>query len=252
MFLRDYFFILHRHFFNDPFDSALPSVPEVTPTIDERKSIIEELKQIHKVKKEDIDRLLICDDFDTSFMMVLNKMGISDEIQDEIFKTQKKIGKRYKEEIATVCFSEINNSDLMWAHYANSYSGFCVAYDFTKILDPDFRRGIGKVIYSDKRPNEREFSNNYDYTKAVLATKAPCWEYEKEWRSVQYVSYKLYSKKIYPIFDVKDCITSVYLGCNMPLNYQEEIICHYKNSSVKVYNMVLDEDEFKYKFVQCN
>ncbi|MCM1134894.1 MAG: hypothetical protein NC400_04880, partial [Clostridium sp.] len=48
-----------------------------------------------KIKKKDIDRPLICADFDTSLFIVLNQMGAP----DEIFKTQKYIGKRYKEAI---------------------------------------------------------------------------------------------------------------------------------------------------------
>lgn len=32
----------------------------------------------------------------------------------------------YKEEIVISCFSEVNNSKLMWAHYADGYSGLCI------------------------------------------------------------------------------------------------------------------------------
>lgn len=39
----------------------------------------------------------------------------------------------------------------MWSHYANSYGGFCVEYDFTK--SKDFVGFIKKINYSKNRPN---------------------------------------------------------------------------------------------------
>ena len=36
--------------------------------------------------------------------------------------------------------------------------------------------------------------------------------------------YGLWKSKIYPIIDAHSCITAIYLGCNMPDEYQKVII----------------------------
>lgn len=50
---------------------------------------------------------------------------------------------------------------------------------------------------------------------------------------------------------MKDYITAIYLGCNMPYEYQNEIIKQYKNTEVKVFKMVLCEDIYDMYFEQC-
>ncbi|MGY3034301.1 hypothetical protein ACVIIV_003471 [Bradyrhizobium sp. USDA 4354] len=35
---------------------------------------------------------------------------------------------RSKPKIGICCFSDTNDNELMWAHYAANYSGICVAY----------------------------------------------------------------------------------------------------------------------------
>ena len=57
--------------------------------------------------------------------------------------------------------------------------------------------------------------------------------------------------KIYPIIDAHSCITAIYLGCNMPDEYQKVIIDHYRNTEVKVFQMKLCDDKFDMYFEQC-
>lgn len=235
-------------FFNDPFDTALPSVPEMVPSMEERKFVIEFLNAMHKISKLDRDRLLYSKDFDNALGIVLQNTRWPEGVQEIFWKDMMLGGKKYREQMAIACFSERNDSKLMWAHYANSYSGFCIEYDFSKCLDVAFRKGIGQVIYSDERPVEKDYEYLEDYAKAVCSTKALCWEYEKEWRAIQILPYSAYSNKRYPAYDVKNCITSIYLGCNMPEEYQLEIARNYAGTEVKVYRMVLSKEEFSFCF----
>lgn len=237
-------------FFNDPFDTVLPNVPEVVPTIEERLQVIELLKSIHRVKKEDENRLLYSSDFDNALRIVLEKMGLREEIRNDLYIQLKTEFIKYREEIAVTCFSEVNNSKLMWAHYADNYKGFCIEYNFAKSDDIEFQRGIGKVIYTDERPCEDACEHYGQYEKLLLSTKAKCWSYEREWRSVNILHYGQYINKMYPIVDVKRCITAIYLGCRMPQKYQEEIARHYKDSGVKIYKMILKDNYFDFDFVE--
>ncbi len=238
-------------FFNDPFDTVLPSAPEMIPTVDDRKVVIEALQLLHKLKKEQVDRLLYSADFDRALELILTQMGINNEMKNTLLKEIKHDCKRYRDEIAITCFSEVNDSKLMWAHYANSYTGFCIEYDFAKSGDITFQKGMGKVIYTDKRPVEEDFENNVEYENRILCTKAECWSYEKEWRSINIMQYSWHNNNIYPMISAKKFITAVYLGCNMKEEYQDEIIEYYKGTDIKVYQMKLREDIFDFYFEEC-
>ncbi len=246
--LEGFIFYTSPIFFNDPFDSVLPSAPEVVPTIEERKQVIESLKLILRVKKEDENRLLYSDDFDSVLLIVLKKMGLDVNCQNELYQQIKKGFIRYREEVAISCFSEVNNSKLMWAHYADNYKGFCIEYDFSKSYDVEFQKGIGKVLYTDERPCQEDCEDYAQYEKMILCTKAECWSYEKEWRSINILPYEQYINKIYPIVSVKQCITAIYLGCRMSQEYQDEIAQHYKDSNVKIYKMILKDNYFDFDF----
>ncbi len=239
-------------FFNDPFDAVLPSAPEVIPTLEERKQVIESLNLIRRVKKDDENRLLYSDDFDSALLFVFKEMGLDVNCQNDLYQQMKKEFIRYREEVAISCFTEVNNSKLMWAHYADNYKGFCIEYDFSKSHDVEFQKGIGKVLYTNKRPCQEDYEDYAQYEKMLLCTKAECWSYEKEWRSINILPYKQYINKFYPIVDAKQCITAIYLGCKMPQEYQDEIAQHYKDSGVKIYKMILKDNYFDFYFEEYN
>lgn len=245
-----YIFYTSPQFFNDPFDTALPNAPAIVPTKEERKEIIKELKRIISIKKEEMDRLLYSEDFDRALRIILEKMPVDKQTKDIVCKDWKKGRVAYKEEIAITCFSEINDSQLMWAHYAGSYTGFCIEYDFGQSYDISFQRGIGKVEYTNEKPTQEQFDDFHAYKSKVLLTKSECWSYEKEWRSIKVAEYSLWKNKIYPIIGAKNCITAIYLGCNMPEDIQREIVGAYKNTEVKVYKMKLYDNKFGFYFEQ--
>ena len=96
--------------------------------------------------------MLYSDDFDRALRIVLDSRHYDRSISEEIFKAYKMDRIPYKEEVAITCFSEVNNEQLMWAHYAGSYSGFCIEYDFSKSCDSAFLRGTAKVEYTNEKP----------------------------------------------------------------------------------------------------
>ncbi|MBD5534386.1 MAG: DUF2971 domain-containing protein [Lachnospiraceae bacterium] len=216
-----YIFYTSPQFFNDPFDTALPDAPEIVPTKEKRNEIIKELKRIVFIKKDEIDRLLYSEDFDRALRIVLEKISIDKHTKDE-----------------------------MWAHYAGSYKGFCIEYDFGQSYDISFQRGIGKVEYTSEKPTQEQFDDFDAYKSKVLLTKSECWSYEKEWRSIIVVEYFAWKNKMYPIIELKNYITAIYLGCNMPEDIQKEIVKAYKNTEVKVYKMKLYDNKFGFYFEQ--
>ena len=116
---------------------------------------------------------------------------------NEYYKKDSRLKFRQLDYLGTYvgCFSSQNDSSLMWAHYANSNSGICIAYDFNK-LDSDnlLHNTLFPVIYS-QRPfdlkdliDEKKKSDyKYPLETAVLCSamnKSEIWQYENEWRIV--------------------------------------------------------------------
>ncbi len=109
--------------------------------------------------------------------------------------------KDFLSKLTVTCFSASGwNNQLMWSHYANSYSGICVEYDFGKMND--FIGFMYQVKYSSIRPtvslidlglssfqkddNGNLITDEVDI-KAIfsyLLSKNKCWSYEEEWRII--------------------------------------------------------------------
>lgn len=152
----------------------------------------------------------------------------------------------------TVCsFSEINDSILMWGHYANNHKGFCIEYDFeSEILYGDVRgRSLFPVIYSEDIfdaskylceaiTNKQGFSNLFGILAAIH--KAPEWSYEKEWRLVYSIG-RSFNEKNYEMTKVKN----IFLGAKISPTDENTLLKIAKNKGLNVYKMVLERDRFK-------
>ena len=83
----------------------------------------------------------------------------------------------------------------MWAHYADSQKGICIAYDFNqwgkealqrKLLFPVAYSNV-PVDVSDLVDNQKDKIAEYPVDEAVLCAalnKSNIWKYENEWRMV--------------------------------------------------------------------
>jgi hypothetical protein len=141
------------------------------------------------------------------------------------------------------CFSEVNDELLMWAHYADKYTGFCLEFStnnelFDKARKVDYVENMPKLniksIYAD---GERDEMMN------LFCTKSKSWGYEKEWRVIHGKAGTAYT---YP----REVLTGVYFGPNMSFEVIE-IICLIllgQNPHVKFYRSKRSEITFKVEF----
>ena len=90
-----------------------------------------------------------------------------------------------------LCFSEVRDSTLRWAHYTESHRGFVVGFDadhsfFSKRrTDRDEFRFLRQVEYTRQRPNVvLSESTSHEW----FQTKCSDWAYEREWRIVRVLS----------------------------------------------------------------
>lgn len=109
--------------------------------------------------------------------------------------------KDFLSKLTVTCFSASGwDNHLMWSHYANSYSGICVEYDFDRMNK--FIGFMYPVKYSTVRPTISlkdlglaEFKKdengklitediNINAIFTALLAKNKCWSYEEEWRII--------------------------------------------------------------------
>lgn len=91
-----------------------------------------------------------------------------------------------------ICFSENNDSNLMWSHYAENHTGICLEYKFEKNT-ADLCKYMFPVKYTQHPINTSELKiyDNKKYDNQIeldnllsLITKSDDWSYEKEWRLI--------------------------------------------------------------------
>ena len=147
---------------------------------------------------------------------LFKNVGLPNFLNKEVFiknavnrhKKESRLRFRYNDNIGgyICCFSAVNDSVLMWSHYANSSQGICIEYDFSVLpSDSLIKNMIFPVGYTD---SPLDLSDLIDDTMenrickssidaAILCsslTKASVWNYEKEWRI--FVPKSLYSSQL--------------------------------------------------------
>jgi hypothetical protein len=221
--------------FNDPYDCALfPSIKEITDQDIERLR----LHYIDLLSNEPSGKL----HFETSSVSDLRLLFLKtgQEVVDnaiQSFLTTKGVS----------CFSERNDSLLMWSHYGGHGKGFCLEFDTS--CDP-FQR-LYKVLYKDEMPqidivpilNDKNFDIGDVVVSNLFCTKAYDWKYEQEWRCLHNEVGTSYH---YPT----EALTGVYFGPDIESS-SLEIIClilNGQNEKIKKWSGTRSKSTFAVEF----
>jgi len=163
----------------------------------------------------------------------------------------------FLEQLTVTCFSASGwRNQLMWAHYANSYSGICIEYDFTKIAD--FVGFIYPVEYSKKRPLLRysdiglrfsmknhkavvDTDADFDITQILsyLLVKNDCWKYEDEWRIINC------GKPNTPIFIPLPHIMSITFGLHVDDMCKALLWDVCKEKGIECYQLIINTENYE-------
>jgi hypothetical protein len=93
------------------------------------------------------------------------------------------------------CWCGSGDNQLLWSHYAASYTGYCVEFDASKLQVGEDPTGFGPVNYVPSLPSfpcseflhpDREIVNE-EYARQfmrILRTKLDIWDYELEHRTI--------------------------------------------------------------------
>ena len=92
--------------------------------------------------------------------------------------------RKFLRESTGVCcfFKDEPKHPLMWAHYANSHTGFCVEYEVDEIVAPLFEVNYASILPSPSI-NELILCPEESFLR-ILTTKTLEWSYEKEVRCI--------------------------------------------------------------------
>ena len=170
--------------------------------------------------------------------------------------------KEFLSRLTISCFSSSSwNNPLMWSHYANSYSGMCVEYDFNKMNN--FIGFVYPVEYSKERPNilledvginsqifekdengglqiskKLSYTDNLEKLFSYLLVKDTCWNYEKEWRIINI------GEPNTNRFVNTNFIKSITFGPRMNDLCKQIILDICKEKDIECYNLILSQEDF--------
>lgn len=169
--------------------------------------------------------------------------------------------KKFLSSMTISCFSASGwENALMWSHYANSYAGFCVEYDFTKMTN--FIGFVEKIEYSRTRPtislkdigiSGLQYVEKEDGTKTAeivyaetnlekvleyITVKDTCWKYEEEWRIINI------GEPNTPYFIEMPEIKSITFGVNIDYLCKQLLWDVCKEKNIPCYELILNSANF--------
>jgi hypothetical protein len=137
-----------------------------------------------------------------------------------IDQTSLENAKEDAKELAIICFSEINDDILMWSHYTQGHTEFCIEFERKEGNDLGKWDYCAPIVYNTGNRalsfTPQQLENPEAFTK-IATSKSPHWEYEKEWRLI--VSHD-FADKLIPL---PAPITGIIFGCNMGHNERKTI-----------------------------
>lgn len=164
--------------------------------------------------------------------------------------------KDFLSKLTVTCFSASGwDNQLMWSHYADSYSGICVEYDFEKM--DKFIGFMAPVKYSPVRPTISlkdlglsEFKKdengklitedlNVNAIFNALLAKNKCWSYEEEWRIIN-IEGEAYT----PIFIEAPFVKSITLGLDLDDMCKQLLwdVCQERN--IECYQLSINSSDY--------
>lgn len=199
---------------------------------------------------------------------LVNQLAKSNESLSSLLAKGKE---EYEEEIQSIfdsiesiplitCFSQRNDSTLMWSHYASSHHGVCLEFEKprsndvfdviyqTKRAPFDFRKILSHYLACQLLSMKFDMSNKAinDAVVAPLITKSADWSYEKETRIIKSKADAIPQT----ISDVTSYymkvpkITRVYVGCNAAGEELDHLLWLASNRNIPIIFMKKSENDY--------
>lgn len=189
---------------------------------------------------------------------VLDLNKFNKNLIDAMYKDSKS---KVNNDIGIFSLSKNWKNCLMWAHYADSYKGFCIGFDkehdfFIDYLseDKDKSRHTKEVIYSTERAEIRK-SILEELPFDPYITKSTDWKYEGEIRVISTLNLanKTIEKSPHNICLFKvphNAISEIILGVNVEDEIKNKIIEFAQTNSIKLFESKISEVKFEIERIE--
>lgn len=134
------------------------------------------------------------------------------------------------------------NNEIMWSHYANCHTGFCIEYDVEYLKRFYHNKSyLIEIKYKNSLPTMslvNLLKNDARYMVELLhGVKSTAWEYEKEKRIV-------FDESGLLNYDVR-ALKSIIIGANASENDVNKLMNALDGKAVKVYKAAVRDDRFE-------
>lgn len=150
------------------------------------------------------------------------------------------------------CFTETDDSLLMWSHYANNHSGMCIEYDLMKINE-QLRFSPVPVVYGGERVRLSTIDQDSFEAESKkvliesLTSKSQEWSYEREWRIIRddgACGPKWDANKNGALLDMVRP-NSIIMGCMAKPELEEEIKAYCNEEKINLYKMRKSNERYE-------
>ncbi|MBW5798624.1 DUF2971 domain-containing protein [Halomonas elongata] len=153
--------------------------------------------------------------------------------------------KKQNDIFAILSLSENPDNVLMWSHYADNHTGFCVEFDTScgRLF-----RGARKVQYHKHFPVLNWWKDSvFNIYWSMVFNKSDDWSYEKEWRVFDE------SGKGVRKFRAK-ALSGIYMGCQISEENAYKLVSLAKSFpfDIKVYSSKIKEREYSLDFSEVD
>lgn len=238
LFKSQIFFSSPRHF-NDPFDCKIPLQYDKFDKKDWEEKIRHYVKEDHPNYSEiEVERQV-------DYLLSISDINDDEYVKKHIEKELEMVDKNF----GIFSLSVPRDNILMWSHYSNCHTGFCMGFDMeglknylNSISNNNLFFNIEKVIYQDNYPIiiPRGYDSDVYYKERFLY-KSKFWEYEQEYRILSYLDG---ANKVYEI--PASCFRYLFLGSKMELKNRLLLVNHVRENLPHV--LIFDSKVSKTKF----
>lgn len=245
--LKNEFYLWNLNQQNDPFEGRLLFLNNLS-----EKAVLQGLKNTRSAiqrgtikwkdwlitKEEKENFLKIKNSSDKELELLAKKSIHRGDYNENGIALIKERYRRMTDKVVMSCFSTKQNSPIMFAHYADNHKGVCLEYE---VDSKDFF----KVNYTEDYPKLELFNPMPDSViKYRLLTKHKDWEYESEYRLIQYNR----EPGTYSHQRIK--LKAIYLGLNCEEKTKKEIktIIANKKDELEIYSLSLPDDDYELQY----
>jgi hypothetical protein len=146
-----------------------------------------------------------------------------------------------KAQIGICSFSETHDHELMWAHYANQFSGICIQYSLSRLVSKlPSEVTFVRMYYDEHGPTVyRTNKTPVELAKMVLSYKSYRWLSEREWR--------MFAGQGRIAYDKTNCITHVYFGSRIDSKKQKRLETALSALDISSSNMSIGRYSIKFE-----